>query len=516
VGKLDTELWLSLPEELELEVGERFDEAAYAADEERMRELLRDESYARADVRTEVVVDRVQRGARVRYFVTPGPRCTFGKATVEGNGELSAAAVLDVARLKEGEPYSESEIRDAERAVYALGVFSSVKVEPRFDTNPEDSTADLVIRVQPGRLERFRVGIGVMSGSLQRGTSDELMSVPIWDFHLRIAYEHDSFLGDMRKLRIEDRPRIIMLRPFPEMPDQPALGNTVTLTFEQPRFPEHRTVSFTTSQWDFGPDAYLGFFRHDVATRVGARRSFFGGGLFVELALQHDLYEITDASPPDTVSSYRLPFAEQQVRIDLRNDAARPSRGAYFSNTLQEAVQLDYGSWDYLRWLTEVRAYQRLLWKIVLAERIGFGGLFIQDAARGLDPTSAELGPQAYRLRGGGANSNRGFGAGELGAGIDGGKRRWEATLELRVPLGADFGMAFFLDAGDVNAGSAVRLNHVNTSTGFGLRYYTPFAPIRFDAGWRIPGWQRVSGVEPETKVRVWPSAAHLTIGEAF
>ena len=516
-GRLERELWEELHEELTLEVGERFDEAAYQADEERLLERLRDATYARAEVSTQVEINRVTRSASLVYSVTPGPRCTFGNVWVEGNEDLSAYAVLDVARLRRGEPYSESELRDAERAVYALGVFSSVKVEPRFDTDPADSTADLVIRVQPGRLERFRIGVGVMSGSLQRLTSDEFMSVPMWDVHLRIGYEHDSFLGDMRKLRIEDRPRLIMLRPFPGVPDgPPAVGNTLTIGFEQPRFPEHRTVSFATAQWDIGPDAFLGFFRHDLATRLGARREFFGGKLAVEQALQHDLYEITSENPPDTVSSYRLPFAEQQVRVDLRNDVQRPSRGVYVSNTLQEAVQLGYGSWDYLRWLAEARAYERLIWKVVLAQRVAFGGLFIGDAASELDDTSATLGPQNYRLRGGGANSNRGFLPGTLGAGVDGGKRRWEAALELRVPLGADFGVVLFLDAGDVNRGTAVRLSNPNTSTGFGLRYYTPFAPIRFDAGWRIPGWQRVGGIEPDVEVRALPSAAHLTIGEAF
>jgi hypothetical protein len=401
--------------------------------------------------------------------------------------------------------------------VYALGVFSSVKIEPRFDSDPEDSSADLVIQVKPGRLERFRIGVGVMSGSLQRATSDELMSVPVWDVHLRIGYEHDSFLGGMRKLRIEDRPRLIMLRPFPEVPARgPALGNTLTIGFEQPRFPERRTVSFTTAQWDFGPDPFLGFFRHDLATRIGARRDFFGGKVGVELALQHDLYEITSDSPPDTVSSYRLPFAEQRVRLDLRNDSQRPSRGVYVANTLQEAVQLGYGSWDYLRWLIEARAYQRLIWKVVLAQRVAFGALFVGAAASELDATSAALGPQSYRLRGGGANSNRGFGPGELGAGLDGGKRRWEAALELRVPLGADLGVVLFLDAGDVNRGTAVRLQNPNTSAGLGLRYDTGFAPLRLDAGWRIPGWQRLDGPEPDVSLGVLPSAAHLTIGEAF
>ena len=521
-GSVPQKLAAELRDAIEVKVDRRFDEAAYKADEARMVDLLAEASYARAAVTTQIEIDRVARTAKLHYRIEPGPACRFGQSHVEGQGELSAAAVLDVARIKPGAPYSASELRDAERAVTALGVFSSVEIEPSFDRAPD--VADLVIHVHPGRLERFNLGVGLMSGSLQHSGTEELESLPEWDVHLRAGYENSDFLGGMRKLRLEDRPRLIWLAPFPSTSgtkytqgSQPKVGNTLTLELEQPRFPEHRTTTFTTTSWDFGPDAYYGYFRHDLATRLGVRRKWFGEKLSIELAVQHDLYEITDNDyPRDKVSSYRLPFVEQQIKLDLRNDAQRPTRGAYFSTNVQEAVRLGYGSWDYVRWLGEARGYQRLFWKVVLAERLGMGALFVAHHDAELDPTSAELGPQSYRLRGGGANGDRGFAAGKLGAGIDGGKRRWEGSLELRVPLGADLGFVLFLDGGDVSRSERVHFDRPHAATGFGFRYYTAFAPIRFDAGWRIPSWQRLDGVDEPVEVKVLPSAAHLTIGEAF
>jgi outer membrane translocation and assembly module TamA len=147
---------------------------------------------------------------------------------------------------------------------------------------------------------------------------------------------------------------------------------------------------------------------------------------------------------------------------------------------------------------------------------VAFGALFVLDSDSALDSTSRDLGPQSYRLRGGGANSNRGFAPGTLGAGIDGGKRRWESSVELRIPLSRTFGFVLFFDTGDVNRGARVRFDHLNAATGFGLRLYTPFAAIRFDAGWRIPALQVVGAPEPPLHVGVLPSAAFLTIGEAF
>jgi surface antigen Omp85-like protein len=367
-------------------------------------------------------------------------------------------------------------------------------------------------------LQSFRIGAGVMSGSLQTGTTDELFSVPEWDVHLRALYRNQDFIGGMRKLTIEDRPRMIFLENFPRVPHYgPKPGNALGINFEQPRFIEHRTVFFVIANWDLGPDAYFGFFRHDIATRVGLRRKFFGQRLSAELALGHDFYQIISQTYPDTVSSYRLPYVAQDVRLDLRDDSHRPRRGIYLATAVQEAVRVPgYGSWDYVRLLPEARVYQRLPWRLVLAARFALGMLFVLDRDPALDPTSSALGPESYRLRGGGANSDRGFAPGALGDGISGGKRRWEGTLELRIPLSHDLELGLFFDTGDVNRGDRLRFEHLNAATGFGLRYFTAFAPIRLDLGWRIPSLETVHGNESGVEVGVLPSAVHITIGEAF
>ncbi len=515
IAQLPPELQRRLQKMLQLRTGMRFDEAQYAADKDSLLMALRDDGYARAEVHGQVDMDRDRLAAHVRYLVQAGPLCRFGQVRVVGNAELDAGVITRTAGIPSGKPYDQRVVTDSELAVYSLGVFSTVRIDP--EPNETGEVVNLVLRVTPGRRAHWLIGVGMMSGSLQRATSDETQSVPEWDAHLRFAYHDDDFLGGMRKLRLEDRPRLILLRDFPQVPQGgPALGNAVITSFEQPSFIESRTVFFNDNQWDYGPDPFTGWFRHDLAVKVGLRRKFYHQRLELQVALEHDLYEITSAHSARNVSSYRLPFAEQAAHLDLRDNPQRPTRGFYFAATVQEAVRLGYGSWDYVRVLPEARAYQRLLWRIVLAERLAFGALFILDRAAGLDSVSSALGPQTYRLRGGGATSDRGFAAGRLGDGIDGGIRRWESSLELRVPITHDIGLALFFDAGDVSRNAHVRFDHLNAATGLGLRYFTPFAPIRFDAGWRIPGWQVIGGPEPVLKTSALPSAVHLTIGESF
>jgi outer membrane protein assembly factor BamA len=556
---LDRDLMKRLERAVEVRRGARFDEAVYDADKERLVNVLKEHAYAQAKADGHIAIDRSSHVAEVRYLIETGPVSVFGAMTVEGeHPNVPAEAITDVAHLEAGGTYKQSDVVDAERAVYALGVFSAVKIEPRVRENT--NVVDLVIHVAPAAAETWRFGVGLMSGVTQTGALTGEESVPEWDVHLRAAYSNENFLGGMRKLRVEERPRLIFLDAFPGVASEanqkrgihgPRLGNTISLHFEQPRFPEHRTVFFSENVHDYGPDPYLGYFRHDITLSAGLRRKFFQQTFLVQVAVEQDLYLITDddatTQDGEPVSSYFLPFLEQTLQLDLRNDAHRATKGVYLAVTVQEALSLGYGSWRYVRVLPEARAYQKLLWKIVLAERVAFGALFMQWADPSIDDTgnpkldedSRLLGPQKYRLRGGGATSNRGFAAGTLGAGVDGGTRRWEATVELRIPLSGDLSLATFFDTGDVAAPSvddrgdvdqaSIRFSHLNASAGLGLRFYTPFAPIRFDAGWRIPGLQvlgddgltceqngKKTNSGGKCEGRFWPSAMFLTIGEAF
>jgi translocation and assembly module TamA len=183
---------------------------------------------------------------------------------------------------------------------------------------------------------------------------------------------------------------------------------------------------------------------------------------------------------------------------------------------------------------------------MVLAARIGLGVMLIRDADQELDQVSSLLGPQRYRLRGGGPSSHRGFAPGFLGdeqsvgvqpvcersnppPGTDcseansGGLRRWEASLELRAPITPDFGMVLFADAGDVNRGTSFRFNHIHLAVGFGFRYQTLVGPIRLDIG-VLSRRAQVLGdgvnLAPVNYINLgfarFPGAIHLTIGEAF
>lgn len=503
--------------------GNPVDESLYEASKAAIVRRLLERGHAAARVHGRVHIDTAGHAATIGFELEPGPVYRFGELVVSGHGELPEGAIRAAAGLRPGTRYDPRVLSEIESEVFGLGAFSAVQVATELDH--EGQSVRVLLGVTPLPNHALRTGVGVLSGGSRRTETGELTSIPQWDVHVFGRYERRHVFGSLGRLGIDDRARLIFPRDFPRLAE-PQLGNVLGLSLNQPGLIEARTDLFARAAWDRGPDSFLGFTRSDVFLRVGVRRSLLLRGLVGTLALQQDLLLVdrgtttsTGEPPPD---SYGFAYFEQDLRLDLRDDPLRTTRGAFVQLNATEAVRSPLSDWTAFRLAPEARGYVPLPFGIVVAARAAVAGLFIQSSSPDLDAESRALGPSTYRLRGGGANSNRGFLAGRLGAGVEGGLRRWEGSLELRVPFGANFVLAGFADVGDVNAGERLRLSHLNTSLGFGLRYYTILGALRLDLGYRLRGLQRADGsdgIEPDATTLPFsdtPGALHLTIGDAF
>lgn len=525
VGSVEVEGLQSLPADARALIaqaelpraGDRLDELAYDRGKRALAEHLAEASYAGAKVTGEVRLDHQAKRANVSYRVSPGPAYRFGEVRVSGNAALPAAPIRAAAALERGRPYRQSALREVQREIYALGAFSAVEVERELD--PATRQAHLRVKVTPLPDDVFRLGVGITSGALQRTSTGHVESVPQWDVHLLGRYERRHVFGTLGKLRIEDRPRLIFQRSFPRT-TEPVLGNLLQLRLNQPGVVEARTDLIFETRWDYGPEPFLAFLRHDVMARAGVERAFLRRTLFGTLALQHDRFIVPDGERASTgepaPQSYVFAFVEQDLRLDLRDDDVQPRAGMYLGLLASQSVRMPGSDWTMFRLLPEVRGYLPLPFHMVLVARFAVAGVFITSADPGLDKTSQELGPTSYRLRGGGAQSNRGFLAGELGAGPQGGLRRWESAFELRVRLGESFGVVGFFDMGDVNRGERLLFEQTHPSAGFGLRYLTLVGAIRFDVGFRLGEAAAEANEDADLLLFDVPGAMHLTIGEAF
>jgi Omp85 superfamily domain/Surface antigen variable number repeat len=569
----------------ELTPGARFDESTFDTVKDKLLRTLRDAGYAEAELDARVDLDPVARSAMVAFELRPGALMEVGAVCIEGHGSLPAQLILQAADLRPGRPFSESDIEDARTRIYQLRVLSEVEItagsiDPKTGTQrftdsgrsgelaplsgeagaPEESTericrlpkanrkrpqVPIEIRVKPGKLYRFGVGAG-----LQIGVEDGQRAINAtqqWDVHLFGYGEAHNVFGGLRRLRIEERPKLIFLAPFPRVAEDNGsggnggadfrLGNNLSTLLEWPAFVEARTLLRLTATWDRGPDPYGGhFIRDDFDVGLGPSRSFFRNRLTAGVSVHVNPYvpRFTYGTAEERAAvdlnaeRYDLLFLQQLIEWDTRNDRSTPTRGVYGRLEVLEA--LPPSSWRYVRVTPELRGFVPLPYGLVLAARAGLGVIWLRGDG-GLTEELGRLGPRPYRLRGGGPYSVRGIQAGLLGLrdgqdnGFPGGTRSWIASLELRVPLGDSFGVATFVDTGDVDGGSdsqrpRFRLDHPSTTMGAGLRYKTIVGPIRLDVGVLVPGLQGRRGDDRNVSFRDplfrLNGAVHLTIGEAF
>lgn len=486
---LSPELREELNQANELRRGERFDEALFDESRERMREAFGREGFALADVSGVARIDASAQRAWVSYSVDAGPKSVFGKVIVEQADYLPTKPIAAATLIDEGDPYDIDDLRDAQRAVVALGGVAAATVEPILPD--EGNVIDVRVRVTPARKQGFSLGAGIQAGELE--TLTENISVPQWDLHLLGRYRHQDLFGGMQQLSIEERPRLIFQRQFPRA-TVPRFGNDLRVSLRQPGFIEPRTALIVNAAHLYGPDPFDVFFRHRIDTELAVERAFLRGRLYTRLGLVNSIFRVPsgelqfDGSPAPSDSL--VTYLEQIIRLDFRDDVQRPHYGAMLMLAVQEAGYWLPSSWDYIRLLPEVRFYVPLPAHITIATRFSLGMYFITSASDDLDMAQRELGPRDLRLRGGGASSNRGFPPGLLGDGLEGGTRRWLASVELRVPVTNRITLAGFMDMGDVSQEERFRFDYPQAASGFGVRFFTLVGVIRLDFAWKIAGLQ--------------------------
>lgn len=139
----------------------------------------------------------------------------------------------------------------------------------------------------------------------------------------------------------------------------------------------------------------------------------------------------------------------------------------------------------------------------------------------------------------GGSNSMRGWQPRTLGPGgqLLGklpafpnqlGNIRLEANVEYRVNVIGDFGMAFFVDAGNVwmnakgesDQAARFRFNsfykQLALDAGIGIRYNLDFVILRLDWGWKLHNPNRAAGDRWFSQLKVRDTALHFAIGLPF
>jgi len=223
---------------------------------------------------------------------------------------------------------------------------------------------------------------------------------------------------------------------------------------------------------------------------------------------------------------FRLSSFSSSITRDTRNDPVDPSNGTYASASGQIAAraigsEIGFGKGVFTGQLFHTIPHTK---RIVFAgnARIGLAAGFPREVQLPDGELSVTLDlPPSERFYAGGDTTNRGFYLDRVGTRHDppqpsdtldsdllpiGGNGLVILNAELRAPVFGGLGVVGFVDSANVFAGaSQIDLMELRTSVGSGVRYKSPFGPIRFDVGFKVDR-QRGEGL----------TAWFVSFGQAF
>lgn len=428
-----------------------------------------------------LIVDHATHTMDVTFLVAPGPLTRLGPTRFSGLRDLDESAAARRLPWKEGDVYDPALVDKARDRLTDLGVFSQVRLKLQgaddaapppppspLPTNP-DGSVTRPVEAEVRERDRHFVTVG-----LNWGTQDGLSTSASWgDRDLMGGAEPLTVTGSVggigrKKFRPSD-PLDYSLGGTLKKPD--VVDGDGTLTLSALAVSEH-------------PEAYS-----RDALQLGATLQYpltpklvAGVGVTFEqeaLAEEETGNGITlTRNTNDTLVG--LPLS---LTLDDSNNLLDPTRGVRLAGTLTPYLSpLGDVSNLFIIGKAQASAYLPLDDDAfyVVAGRLAVGGVF--GGGR------ADV-PADKRFYAGGGGSIRGYGYQQVGP-LDaagkpsGGLSLVETGLELRVRLSDSIGIAPFLDGGNTYTSDFLDLGRgLRWGAGLGVRYYTPFGPVRLDVG---------------------------------
>ncbi|TRC71421.1 outer membrane protein assembly factor [Mesorhizobium sp. WSM4307] len=399
----------------------------------------------------QIVADHATSTLDVTLTVAAGPVAGYGATTVEGTEKVDRDFTEYMTGLKRGKQYSPQEISDARDRLLALEVFNSVTFK---EADKLDADGNIPIDVQVSERKPRYFGLG--------GTFSNTEGLGLEGY-----WGHRNLFGHAEKLRIDGAISGIGSNNLSE------LNYNAGIMFEKPGVIGPASKFFASFKTVLEhPDAYDHFsvkgstglsYELDKKQTVSA-----------EVAL--DYSRITDAFGKHT---YLIASVPLQYVYDNRDSRLNPTRGFRVLAYAEPSYDILSGA-AFLKLKGEGSAYQSLdtASKFVLAERVAVGSI----VGTGLQNVPADR-----RFYSGGGGSVRGYayqgiGPKDFTGQPIGGLSFFETSVEMRIAVTDTIGIVPFVDAGTVSTKSVPNFSDVKVGAGVGLRYVTPFGPLRIDA----------------------------------
>jgi len=429
--------------------------------------------------------------AFVTFEITENEPSIIGKIIIRGNEKTKDKIIRREFVIKEGEPYDYEKIFKTRQRLYKLGLFTDISIGllETFDfKNPgkgseEVHKQDILVDLKEGNPGAVEIGLGYGDYEQLRG---------FFDISYRNIGGYNRQIGFRTELSsIEER--FILSFKEPWLFNKRFLPLNVSLTKEK-----IRSVDIDSRDIRYKIDR--------TALLVGVDREF-SEQLKGNLNYEYSLVETTDVKPgiilsKEDTGTLGISSISPALFYDTRDNPFDPTSGYLKGIVLKFASGIFFSETEFIKTILQGSWYFRIKKGLVLAFSIKSG------IAHGFGNTT-EL-PIIERFFLGGRNTVRGYEHDTLGPkGEDdeptGGNVYVQANSELRISLGRGFGLAAFVDSGNVWKTIEDVKPEMRFTTGLGLRYKTPVGPVRVDYGFKLGRKEGESAGE-----------IHFSLGHAF
>jgi outer membrane protein insertion porin family len=411
------------------------------------------------DAKVEFTTERLE-GNRVKviYTLSEGQAIRTDDIHIIGSQQTRNKVVSRHITFHEGDPLSQEQLLTSQQQLYGLGLFNRVDVVP-VNVDQSDSYRPVIIRLEDSSPIILGYGGGYQDREGPRGT---------------IEISHNNLFGLARSISFRTR------ASFREQRGQ--------ITYKEPRLFNRNLDSYLTlyaenaDQVSFSTTTVNAALQ--ILKRFGKVDNFFVRYNFETVDLSNVLVNPQATGQEDLGTLKLSTFSTAWLR-DTRDDPIEPSRGFFNTVNFSVASKLYGSEANLVSFFGQHQNHHRVGRRAVLATSLRLGLIGPYGA-------TPEV-PISERFFAGGSTSLRGFDlnlAGPLDPATNkplGGNALVILNAELRVPVSGNFAFAPFYDTGNVFARiKDISLSRFSNTIGFGVRYKTPFGPLRVDLGFNL------------------------------
>lgn len=433
--------------------------AQVVASELRVVNTLKGQGYPEAKaLPRKAIVDHETDMMRVNYNILTGRKTRFGEVKQTGSAYLMESWPEMISPFVPGEIYQQSKINTLSSRAIGSGVFESATAtleEGGTENDDGTITRNVLLNIEQGEKN-------TISGEVGYSTSD--------GSGVSATYERRNFIGYAQTLRLTAIAKTNLQSfgvdyniPYAWRVDR-ELNLAAEVARENSEFFRGERVSANA-----------------LMTQKLTQKLKVSAGIGLE-ASQFKLEE----GDTEKVRAYLVQLPGRAI-YDNRDNIFDPTRGFYIEASAIPSYNIGDEKGAFLIGELGGSAYQRLSDKFIAAGRVKYGSIF---------GSSIEAVPLNQRFYGGGGGSVRGYSYQSIsprnseGETI-GGRTIVEGSAEIRYRghdalLDGNLGFVGFVDAATVSSEQYPDFDTTQYGAGFGVRYFTDFAPIRADIAFPI------------------------------